>query len=80
MHADHDPVLGEIYVIAVDPDFHGARARARRSPSPASTTWPARACGTGMLYVDAANTAAVRLYERIGFTVHHSDRVFVAET
>jgi predicted GNAT family acetyltransferase len=31
----------------------------------------------GMLYVDSANTAGMRLYGGLGFTVHHSDRAFV---
>ena len=60
VHADHDPVLGEIYVIAVDPDFHGLGPRPGARRSPASTTSPARGIAVGMLYVDADNTAARR--------------------
>jgi predicted GNAT family acetyltransferase len=29
-----------------------------------------------MLYVDAANTAAVTMYERLGFTTFRTDRAY----
>ncbi len=34
---------------------------------------------TGMLYVDADNEPAVRLYERLGFSVYCTNVVFVAD-
>ena len=57
-----------LYVIATDPDFEG-RGLGRRLTL-AGLDWLAgRGLATGMLYVDAANTRAVRLYEDLGFTV-----------
>ncbi len=73
-----DDELGEIYVIAVDPDFHG-RGLGRSSHWPDSTTSRVAASTTGMLYVDADNTAAVGLYERLGFKIHSTNAAFVAD-
>jgi mycothiol synthase len=78
VHADHEPVLGEIYVIAVDPDFHG-RGLGRALTVAGLTSLYARNVGIGMLYVDADNTAALALYRSLGFTTHHSDRAFVGD-
>lgn len=79
-HADahatsHEPV-GEIYVIGVDPDFHGLGLG--RALTVAGFAYLAnRGLKHGMLYVAGDNTAAIRLYESLGMAVAHQDDVFV---
>jgi mycothiol synthase len=78
VHHDSDPVLGEIYAIAVDPDFAG-RGLGRALTVAGLDSLAARGVPVGMLYVDAENTAAVNLYHSLGFDVHHSDGAFVGD-
>ena len=75
VHTDQSPALGEIYVIAVHPDFHGAGL------GPALTLAGLdHLAGTGitlgMLYVDGENTGALRMYGDLGFTIDHTDQAF----
>jgi mycothiol synthase len=76
VHAQADPPMGEIYVISVDPDFHGrgwGRALTR-----AGLDWLAhRGLTVGMLYVDADNVAATTMYRSMGFVEHHVDRAYL---
>ena len=74
MHADG---VGEIYVIAADPDWQGTGVG--KALVIAGLDHLARIDGAtiGMLYVDAANRKAVQLYERLGFWVDHIDRSFI---
>ena len=75
VHADHDPPLGEIYVIAVDPDFTGRGLG--RPMTLAGLEWlSGRGLTTGMLYVESDNHPANAVYERIGFEHHHTDRAY----
>jgi mycothiol synthase len=79
----HEPLdepgdrLGEIYVIAVDPALH-ARGLGRQLTLAGLDHLAAAGITTGMLYVDADNTAAVRLYEELGFGIHSTTAAFVA--
>ncbi len=75
VHASTDPPLGEIYVIGVDPDFQGRGWG--RALTQAGLDWLARRGLTvGMLYVDAANEAAISMYRSMGFVEHHVDRAY----
>jgi mycothiol synthase len=78
VHADHDPPLGEIYVIAVDPDLH-SRGLGRALVLAGLDRLHQRGLEVGMLYVDADNAPATRLYLDMGFTLDHLDRAFVGD-
>jgi mycothiol synthase len=73
-----DIAMGEIYVIAVDPDFQG---RGIGGPLTLAGLNHLRSCGpaVGMLYVESDNTAANAVYERLGFEHHHTNRAYVTE-
>lgn len=72
-----EPPVGEIYVIAVHPDHAGTGLG--RALTVAGLARIATYSDTGMLYVDAGNAPAVRLYEDLGFTVHSTNRAFVGD-
>jgi mycothiol synthase len=78
IHRDHHPVLGEIYVIAVDPAHHGGGLG--RALTVAGLDYMAgRGVRVGMLYADASNGTAIALYGALGFTVDHVDRSYRRE-
>jgi mycothiol synthase len=79
VHAEAEPPLGEIYVIAVDPDLH--RSGLGKALTLNALDWLHRQRGidVGMLYVDGSNTAGMALYEKLGFTPHHVDRAYAGE-
>jgi mycothiol synthase len=78
LHTDHDPALGEIYVIAVDPDFQGL-GLGKQLTLAGLDSIARRGITVAMLYVDADYTAGVRLYEKLGFAVHRTDRAYVGD-
>ena len=75
VHRDRTPVLGEIYVIDVDPRHHG-QGWGRSLTVAGLVHLAGRGITVGMLYTDASNVAAVGLYRSLGFTVDHIDRSY----
>ncbi|MBV6509568.1 MAG: Mycothiol acetyltransferase [Acidimicrobiales bacterium] len=72
IHVDTNPPLGEIFVIATDPDHH--RTGLGRKLVLTGLDWLHRhGCQLGMLYVEADNAPARELYRSLGFTLHQTD-------
>ncbi len=74
VHADPVP-MGEIYVIAVDPDA-GGRGLGRKLTVAGLASLAQRGSTLGMLFVDADNVPAVSLYEKLGFRRNHINRAY----
>jgi mycothiol synthase len=74
----HPDGLGEVYVLAVDPDAQGTGLG-----SALTVAGLAYLCDRGaleaMLYVDADNAAALRAYQKLGFAHHHTDVEFLLD-
>jgi mycothiol synthase len=75
IHRQRSPVLGEIYVIGVDPAHHGG-GLGRALTVAGLNSMAERGVHVGMLYTDESNEVAVALYGRLGFTVDHVDRSY----
>jgi mycothiol synthase len=77
IHAEETPPSGEIYVIGVDPSFQSRGLG--KTMTLIGLDWMHRERGIthGMLYVDAANEAAVAMYTKLGFAIDHVDRSFL---
>ena len=71
----HGGGLGEVFVLAVDPAFHG-RGLGRVITAEGLRYLGEQGCSTVQLYVDAASGAAVALYESFGFLTTESHRSF----
>lgn len=78
VHDEAEPPLGEIYVVAVAPEARG-RGLGRFLVLSGLRFLSDRHLGVAMLYVDASNTTARKLYDELGFTVDHLDRAYVAD-
>jgi mycothiol synthase len=78
IHQDGSEALGEIYVVAVDPELSG-HGTGRQLTLAGLDYMSSRGIPQAMLYVDAANRRAVKLYVDLGFTVDHIDRAYTGD-
>ncbi len=78
VHREEDPPVGEIYAIGVDPDTHGTGV-GRALVLAGLERMERSGLRTAMLYVDAANEPALRLYRSLGFRTVRVDRSYLRE-
>jgi mycothiol synthase len=79
VHPDTEPPMGEIYVIAVDPPFHGL-GLGKALTIAGLDHLGSVGLTVGMLHVDAANASGLGLYQRLGFATDHEDRAYTSMT
>ncbi|MGK4582393.1 mycothiol synthase [Kitasatospora sp. HPMI-4] len=72
----HPEGIGEVYVVGVDPAEQGNGLGRVLTAIGLRHLAEDRKQQTVMLYVDADNSAAVRVYERLGFTIHEVDLMY----
>lgn len=75
VHHTSEARTGEIYVVAVHPDFAG-RGLGRQLVLAGLDFLTTKGLQEAMLYVDATNTRAVKMYVDLGFVVDHIDRAY----
>ena len=78
VHHEIQPPLGEIFVIGVDPTAAG-RGLGRGLVLAGLHHLADRGLRTAMLYTEADNAPARRLYQQLGFAEHHAVTVFRRE-
>ncbi|MFF7448171.1 MULTISPECIES: mycothiol synthase [unclassified Streptomyces] len=71
--------LGEVYVLGVKPGAQGG-GLGKSLTTIGLRHLAAQGLPTAMLYVDADNTAAVSVYERLGFATYETDLMYRTET
>lgn len=76
VHADEH--LGEVYVVGIRPDAQGG-GLGKALTAIGLRHLAAEGLPTAMLYVDADNTSAVTMYERLGFLTHEVDLMYRTE-
>ncbi|WP_405999963.1 mycothiol synthase [Streptomyces sp. NBC_00829] len=77
VHAEEH--LGEVYVVGIRPDAQGG-GLGKPLTAVGLRHLAAQGMPTAMLYVDADNTAALRVYERLGFATHEVDLMYRTES
>ena len=78
IHDEPDGRAGEIYAVAVDPRS-ASRGLGRRLTTAGLRHLASAGAGSALLYVDADNAAALRVYDGLGFSVHHTERAFAGD-
>ena len=75
VHPEEDPPGGEIYAIAVDPDFHG-QGLGKPMTLAGLDHLASQGLTVGFLYVEADNDPAVATYRGLGFHHHSTNRAY----